>query len=97
MARRYRIVKAGGGVMIDPSELRFFCIGLRGRWPRRLLAIVSMSAVAAIGARAQASLVLVLDTSELAKRADHIAVADVVSVRSEWDADHRKIHTTIDL
>lgn len=44
-----------------------------------------------------ASLVLALDTNELTKRADHIAVADVVSVQSAWDQSHKKIFTTIDL
>lgn len=47
--------------------------------------------------RAHASLVIALDTSELAKRADHIAVVDVLSVESAWDQAHRKIVTTIDL
>jgi len=45
----------------------------------------------------QASLVMALDTTELTKRADHIAVADVVSVQSAWDQAHKKIYTTIDL
>jgi len=44
-----------------------------------------------------ASLVLALDTNELTKRADHIAVADVLSVQSAWDQSHKKIFTTIEL
>jgi hypothetical protein len=46
---------------------------------------------------AHASLVIALDTNELAKRADHVTVADVVSVQSGWDERHEKIRTTIDL
>jgi hypothetical protein len=46
---------------------------------------------------AHASLVVALDTNELAKRADHVTVADVVSVQSAWDERHEKIRTTIDL
>jgi hypothetical protein len=46
---------------------------------------------------AQASLVLALDTNELARRADHIAVVDVIAVQSDWDSQHRKIITTVDL
>jgi hypothetical protein len=59
-----------------------------------LLCFVFASLVAA---RGDASLVLALDTNELTKRADHIAVADVVSVQSAWDDRHEKILTTIDL
>jgi hypothetical protein len=44
-----------------------------------------------------ASLVLALDTTELTKRADYIAVADVLSVQSAWDQSHKKIFTTIEL
>jgi hypothetical protein len=44
-----------------------------------------------------ASLVLALDTTELTKRADHIAVADVLTVQSAWDQAHKKIFTTIEL
>jgi hypothetical protein len=48
-------------------------------------------------APARASLVVALDTPALVQRADHIAVADVVSVRSAWDDRHEKIFTTIEL
>jgi hypothetical protein len=44
-----------------------------------------------------ASLVQALDTTELAKRAGHITVADVLSVQSAWDQSHKKIFTTIEL
>jgi hypothetical protein len=50
-----------------------------------------------LAGRARASLVMALDTNELTKRADHIAVADVISVESAWDDRHQKIHTTIEL
>ena len=40
---------------------------------------------------------LALDTTELTKRADHIAVADVLSVQSAWDQSQKKIFTTIEL
>jgi hypothetical protein len=63
------------------------------------LFVCSLATFLALAAapRANASLVIALDTSELAKRADHIAVADVISVQSAWDQAHRKIITTIDL
>jgi hypothetical protein len=51
-----------------------------------------------LAARAShASLVQALDTTELTKRAGHIAVADVLSVQSAWDQSHKKIFTTIEL
>jgi hypothetical protein len=61
-------------------------------------AVVVAFAFAALFARAShASLVMALDTTELTKRADHIAVADVLSVQSAWDQSHKKIFTTIEL
>jgi hypothetical protein len=56
-----------------------------------------LASVWLLAARADASLVMALDTNELTKRADHIAVADVLSVESAWDAGHHKIYTTIEL
>jgi hypothetical protein len=56
---------------------------------------IGLSSLAA--APADASLVLALDMNELTKRADHIAVVDVLSVQSAWDDRHQKILTTIDL
>jgi hypothetical protein len=38
-----------------------------------------------------------LDLSDLVQRADHIAVVDVKSVRSDWDAKHERIYSTIEL
>ncbi len=46
---------------------------------------------------AAASMVQVLDLAEMTKRADRIVVARVVSTKSAWDAQHRSIHTTIEL
>jgi hypothetical protein len=67
----------------------FVLIGLAG--------IVTFAFAALFARASHASLVLALDTTELTKRADHIAVADVISVQSAWDQSHRKIFTTIDL
>ena len=46
---------------------------------------------------AGASLVLSLDLKELVQRADRIAIVDVVSVESAWDARHERILSTIRL
>jgi hypothetical protein len=46
---------------------------------------------------ANASLVLALDLPTMVSRADHVAVVDVVSVKSAWDARHERILTTVDL
>lgn len=69
---------------------------------RRLVAI---SALALIGSllsllaapSAHASLILALDTPTMVQRADHIVVADVLSVTAAWDANHERIFTTVDL
>jgi hypothetical protein len=45
----------------------------------------------------RASLVLALDLPTLVTRADHVAVVEVVSVKSDWDANHEQILSTIDL
>jgi hypothetical protein len=50
-----------------------------------------------IAAPVRASLVLALDLPAMVSRADHVAVVDVVSVKSDWDADHERILSTIDL
>jgi hypothetical protein len=47
--------------------------------------------------RADASLVLALDLPTMVTRADRVAVVDVVSVKSDWDARHEQILSTIDL
>jgi hypothetical protein len=46
---------------------------------------------------AGASLVMALDLPTMVTRADHVAVVDVVSVKSDWDANHEQILTTIDM
>jgi hypothetical protein len=66
-------------------------------WRSACLGLFSLASIWLMAARADASLVVALDTSELTKRADHVAVADVVSVESAWDEGHHKILTTIDL
>jgi len=43
------------------------------------------------------SIMLALDLSDLVQQADHIAVVDVKSVRSDWDAKHERIYSTIEL
>jgi len=45
----------------------------------------------------RASLVLALDLPTLVTRADHVAVVEVASVKSDWDANHEQILSTIDL
>jgi hypothetical protein len=45
----------------------------------------------------QASLVMALDLPTMVTRADQVAVIDVVSVKSDWDANHEQILTTIDM
>jgi hypothetical protein len=64
---------------------------------RASLVGVSLS-LALLGASpARASLVLALDLPTMVTRADHVAVVDVVSVKADWDGDHRQILSTIDL
>ena len=46
---------------------------------------------------ARASLVMALDLPTMVTRADHVAVVDVVSVKSDWDANHEQILSTVDL
>jgi len=42
-------------------------------------------------------MVQTLDLAEMTRRADRIVVAQVVSTKSAWDANHRFIHTNIEL
>jgi hypothetical protein len=51
----------------------------------------------AVAAPVSASLVLALDLPTMVSRADNVAVVDVASVKSDWDAHHEQILTTIDL
>lgn len=46
---------------------------------------------------ANASIVMALDLPALVQQADHIALVDVVSQRSDWDVKHERILSTIDL
>ena len=46
---------------------------------------------------ARASLVLALDLPTMVTRAERVAVVDVVSVKSDWDARHEQILSTVDL
>ena len=46
---------------------------------------------------AAGSLVQALDFAQLTARAERIVVAQVVSVKSEWDASGRNIHTRIEI
>jgi hypothetical protein len=66
--------------------------------PRRLtqLLVLTAWAVAALPV-AMASLMRVMDLSELAASADQIVVADVVATESAWDSGHRNIYSTIEL
>src|SRR5262249_47724325 len=69
---------------------------------RRLPGLIALCALAlALGlgaaAPAGASIVIALDLPSMVARADHVAVVDVVSVKSAWDARRERILTTIDL
>jgi hypothetical protein len=46
---------------------------------------------------ARASMVLALDLAALTSRAERVVVGEVLSVRSDWDAEHRKIYSTIEV
>src|SRR5262245_10630019 len=63
--------------------------------PGFLLA-AGLAATAAAPA-ARASLVMALDLPGLVAQADRIVVAEVLEVRSAWDAGHRRILSTIQL
>lgn len=59
--------------------------------------MVALLVALAFAKPAAATLVLALDLPTLVARADQIAVVDVVSVKTSWNADHNRISTTIDL
>ncbi len=61
-----------------------------------LRALVAVAVVLS-AAKASGSLLLALDLSELTAQADRVVVANVVSVRSEWDASHQRILSRIEL
>jgi hypothetical protein len=50
-----------------------------------------------LSSAARASLVVALDLPTMVERADHIAVVDVMSTSSAWDASHETILTTTEL
>jgi hypothetical protein len=65
---------------------------------RAWLAALTLSlSLMAMAAPVRASLVLALDLPTMVSRADHVAVVDVTSVKSDWDANHEQILTTIDM
>jgi hypothetical protein len=67
---------------------------------RVLKAVVSLALLGGVtlgASPAGASLVLALDLPTMVTRADQVAVIDVVSVKSDWDANHEQILTTIDM
>jgi hypothetical protein len=64
-------------------------------WPWLAGAIVAALAVSAAPARA--SLIMAVDLPELVNRSSYVAVVDVVSMKSAWDARHEQILTSVDL
>jgi hypothetical protein len=46
---------------------------------------------------AHASLVLAMDLPSLTEEADRVVVGEVMSVKSAWDAEHRRILTTVEV
>jgi hypothetical protein len=67
----------------------------RFKLPRLLSAAAIVVAGILATASARASLVLALDLAALTQRAERVVVGEVLSVRSDWDAGHKKIYSTI--
>jgi hypothetical protein len=67
------------------------------RAPMVWLAGIGLAALWISVGPAHGSIMLALDLSDLVQQADHIAVVDVKSVRSDWDAKHERIYSTIEL
>ena len=64
----------------------------------RLSVAATLSVFGLLGASpAHASLVVALDLPAMVTRADRVAVVDVVSIKSDWDARHEQILSTVDL
>jgi hypothetical protein len=61
------------------------------------VAVVGLAAAVWLSGHARASIMVALELPDLVQQADHIAVVDVRSVRSEWDAKHERIYSTIEL
>jgi hypothetical protein len=63
-----------------------------------LVAVVTFPlAVSIAPSPASASLVIALDLPTMVERSDHVAVVDVLSVKSDWDQKHERIMTTVEL
>ena len=62
-----------------------------------VVVLLSLVSLTSFSLPAHASLVLALDLPTMVTRADHVAVVDVVSVKSGWDARHEQILSTVDL
>ena len=67
------------------------------KYARWLIPTVALCLVAVAARPARASLLVALDLPTMVSRAEHVAVADVVSVQSAWDERRERILTTIDL
>lgn len=64
---------------------------------RKLSLFLALAALCLGALHAQASLTRAMDLSELTDSADHVVVADVARVASQWDDDHRNIITTVEI
>jgi hypothetical protein len=62
-----------------------------------LRALAALLVVLLVPTSAHASLALALDLPTLASYADRVVVADVLSVKSAWDADHQNILSTVEV
>ena len=68
------------------------------RLPSALLALaIGVGSSLGLVAPARATLILALDLRALVCRADRIAVVDVISVQSFWNAGHERILSTVEL
>jgi hypothetical protein len=64
---------------------------------RRFSLFLALAVALAAAAPARATLILALDLAALVGRAERIAVVDVVSVQSFWNARHDRIMTAVQL
>jgi len=69
----------------------------KGRTGLASLGLVVLGASVLLSRGAGASLILALDLPSMVSRADNVAVVDVMSVKSAWDARHERILTTVDM
>jgi hypothetical protein len=68
----------------------------------RLLGLVATFVVAVMAgglgaSTARASLVMAMDLEEMTTRADRVVVGEVLSVKSAWEPDHKRIFTNIEI